>query len=125
MSRPVYFGDMAYCRAHQHDGYRLDGLNHELEAVIVNGDPDRVTLSTVTVPPSASDHSPLLLFPAEYADLVAMELVRAQLPYLSRREGFAPGTPWFVVASYLEDKETPSASREALLLRLAFEEDRP
>ena len=121
----MYFGDTAYCRAHPHDGYRLDGLNHELEAVIVNGGPHSVTVCTMTVPPSASDYFLLFLFPAEYADLVAMELVRAQLPYLSRREGFASGTPWFVVASYLEDKETPSASREALLLRLAFEEDQP
>jgi hypothetical protein len=58
-------------------------------------------------------------------DPVAAALIRQQVPYLLRREGFRPETPWWVLADHLEDKDTPGVHgthREASLLRLAFME---
>ena len=52
-------------------------------------------------------------------------LIRQQVPYLLRREGFVSETPWWVLADRLEDRDTDGphgTRREAALLRLAFAE---
>lgn len=115
MNDDVYFGDTARCRERQYAG-QPDGFV-DLLGLSVASTPDRVRVA-----PIDDVLFPLLFFPAEYADALALALVRAQLPYLLRREGFNPDTPWFVLASHLEDREAHEASRLALLLRIAFTE---